>query len=65
MGSNLEPKVSLACQLVLDVFNKQIVKQEQFPKEVRFGNAGVGLTVAKNETLKGFRGLGLGTQPGG
>ena len=65
LGPNLEPKVLSARQQVLDVFNKWIVKQEQFPKEVRFGNARVGLIIAKNETLKGFRALELGTQSGG
>jgi len=42
-----------------------VVKQEQFPKEIRFRNTEVGLTTAKEETLKGFHGLGLDMQPGG
>lgn len=63
-GSNQEPNVPSAWQQVLDVFNKRVVKQEHCSKEVRFGNAGVGLTIAKAETLKGFRSLGLGLASG-
>ncbi|KIJ06238.1 hypothetical protein PAXINDRAFT_20559 [Paxillus involutus ATCC 200175] len=65
-NSSSEPRVgSSARQQILDAFHKRTVKQEPPSKEVRFGNAGPSLAVAKDETLKGFRGLGLGIQPAG
>ncbi|KIJ13007.1 hypothetical protein PAXINDRAFT_170896 [Paxillus involutus ATCC 200175] len=65
-NSSSEPRVgSSARQQILDAFHKRTIKQEPPSKEVRFGNAGPSLAVAKDETLKGFRGLGLGIQPAG
>ena len=66
-GANVpvEPKAPSARQQVLGAFSRRVVKLEQCLKEVRFRNGGVDLTIAKEETLKGFRGLGLGMQPGG